>query len=251
VTASNDIDIDCKVHDLQVDYRLWNDYYGDEMLDIVLHDYYQDNGTMELTCAMYLDNSATPVYVSIPYDPKALSADKTTTISLPLSTLFDPSVHRSARFVFTPRGVAETANVNNEFTIYTGGSSDLYFTKQPEDATVQEGGNVSFEVEVAGGMKPYSYQWQVWDEKHQKWVDIRGFNGSTLSRKDIEKKWDGCKFRCVVTDAEGTQIISRVVTLTVRGIVPTGDHSNLPLYLAIAFVALALLALLRRRAKNI
>ena len=250
VAASDAIEINCEVHDLQVDHRLWNDYYGEEMLDIILHNYYNNNQALELTCAMYLDDSATPVYVSLPYDPKALSADKTTTISLPLAALFDPEAHRSARFVFTPRGVAETADVNNEFTIYTGGSSELRFTKQPEDVTAQEGEDVSFEVEVAGGVKPYSYQWQVWDEKHQKWVDIPGFTGPTLSREDIEKKWDGAKLRCVVTDAEGTQIVSQVVTLTVRDKVPTGDNSNLPLYLAIAFVALALLALLRRRTKN-
>ena len=199
---------------------------------------------------MYLDDSATPVYVSLPYDPKALSADKTTTISLPLAALFDPEAHRSARFVFTPRGVAETADVNNEFTIYTGGSSELRFTKQPEDVTAQEGEDVSFEVEVAGGVKPYSYQWQVWDEKDQEWKDIRNSNSPTLSRKNIEKKWDGCMYQCIVTDAEGNRIISQVFTLYIRDIVPTGDHSNLPLYLAIAFVALALLALLRRRTKN-
>ena len=68
-----------------------------------------------------------------------------------------------------------------------------------------------------------------------------------MSREKIEKKWDGCRFRCVVTDAAGTQIISREVTLHVRDRVDTGDHSNLPLYLGVALVALALLLALRRR----
>ena len=87
----------------------------------------------------------------------------------------------------------------------------------------------------------------MWDPKHEKWVDLPGFTNPTLSREDIEKKWDGVKFRCVVTDAEGTQIISREVTLTVRDGVDTGDHSNLPLYLAIALAALILLWWVRRR----
>lgn len=78
-------------------------------------------------------------------------------------------------------------------------------------------------------------------------VHLKGFNQPILSRKDIEKKWDGSKFRCVVTDDRGTQIISHEVTLTVRDGVDTGDHSNLPLYLAVAITALALLWWMRRR----
>ena len=122
--------------------------------------------------------------------------------------------------------------------------------RQPRDTVVQPGEDVSFSVEVGGGKRPYTYQWQIWDEKHQKWVDLPGFTDPTLSRENIEKKWDGCKFRCVVTDAAGAQIISREVTLTVRDKVPTGDNSNLPLYLVVALVALMLLVFMRRRAKK-
>ena len=87
----------------------------------------------------------------------------------------------------------------------------------------------------------------MWDTKQEKWVDLPGFTEPTLSRKDIEKKWDGARFRCVVTDAEGTKIVSQEVTLTVRNRVDTGDHSNLSLYLAVAHAALALLWWMRRR----
>lgn len=48
----------------------------------------------------------------------------------------------------------------------------------------------------------------------------------------------------------GAQIISQEVALHVRDRVPTGDDSSLPLYLAVAIIALALMALLRRRAKK-
>ena len=72
----------------------------------------------------------------------------------------------------------------------------------------------------------------------------------TLSRENIEKKWDGCRFRCVVTDAAGTQIISQEVTLTIRDGVDTGDHSNLPLYLAVAVAALIVLWWMRRKSIN-
>ena len=126
----------------------------------------------------------------------------------------------------------------------------MHFVTQPEDVTAQEGENVSFTVEFAGGVQPYAYQWQIWDPTQGKWVDPPGFTEPVLSRKDIEKKWDGCRFRCVVTDAEGTQIVSPEVTLDVRDRVPTGNHSNLPLYLTIVLAALTLLWWIRRRTRK-
>jgi len=87
-------------------------------------------------------------------------------------------------------------------------------------------------------------------EPYEKWVDLPGFTEPALRRKDIEKKWDGCRFRCVVTDADGNQIVSQEVTLTVRDGVPTGDSTSLPMYLAVALAALALLWWLNRRARS-
>jgi len=250
IMAPDPVDINCKVHDIDVSHRVYDDYYGDEMLEIIISNYYSDDESIRLSCAMYLNDSKTSEYISLPYNPTVMASGKTTTITLPLKTLFDPEIVQSARFVFSAPGVAETADVNNEFTIYPGGSDALRFTKQPEDVTAQAGEDVSFQVEVAGGVKPYSYQWQVYNPKTGKWEDLKGFTDPTLSREKIEAKWDGAQFRCVVTDAAGTQIISQVVTLTIRGAVDTGDHSNLPLYLAVALMALVLLILLRRRARK-
>ena len=251
VDAPESLEINFDVHDIDVSHRLRTDHKGDEILDITLHNYYHNHESIELTCAMCLDNSSEPVYVSLPYRPEAMAAGTTTTISVPLKALFDPDKVQSAQFEFTPRGVKETAVLNNGFTIYPHSQSDeLRFTRLPEDVTAQEGEDVAFQVEVAGGKPPHTYQWQMWDPEHEKWVDLPGFTEPTLSRKDIEKKWDGARFRCVVTDAEGTQIISREVTLRVRDGVDTGDHSNLPLYLAVALAALALLGLLRRRTRK-
>ena len=101
--------------------------------------------------------------------------------------------------------------------------------------------------EVESVRTVYTYQWQVYNPKTGEWVDLKGFKQPTLSRENIEKKWDGCRFRCVVTDAAGTQIISQEVTLTIRDGVDTGDHSNLPLYLAVAVAALIVLWWMRRR----
>ena len=159
----------------------------------------------------------------------------------------DVTKHKSARVVITAVGTDERAYANNEFSVYFDGDTPLSFVRQPEDTTVQEGEDVAFTVEVTGGTEPYSYQWQVYNPKTKKWVDLKGFTGPTMSRENIEKKWDGCRFRCVVTDAAGTQIVSEAFTLTVRDKVPTGDDSNLPLYLGVAAAALILLLALRRR----
>ena len=186
--------------------------------------------------------------VGLPIHDKSVARRTTHTITVPVALLVDdPAAHNSARVVISAIGRDETAYANNEFTLYLGGGEPLHFEAQPEDVTVQEGEDVTFEVEVGGGKQPYTYQWQVWDPKHEKWVDLPGFNQPTLSRRDVEKKWDGARFRCVVTDERGTQIVSQEVTLTVRDGVDTGDHSNLPLYLVVVLIGLALLWWTRRR----
>ena len=251
VEASDPVALNASFHDIEVDHRVYEDVDGTELLDIVVSNFADTDDSFKLSCQVYLDGSDDYSVITLPFYDKAVASRTTHTITLPVSTLVgDSDAHRSARVVISAVGRDEIAYANNEFTLYLGGGDPLHFIREPEDETVQEGEDVSFEVEVGGGRQPYTYQWQIWDEKHQKWVDIPGFTGPTLSRKDIEKKWDGCKFRCVVTDAAGTQIISQVVTLTVRDRVPTGDNSNLPLYLAVALAGLALLALLRRRAKK-
>ena len=253
VEAPEPVALDVSIHDIEVDHRLYEDVDGTELMDIVIVDFADTDDRFKLTCGVYLDDAKEPYIVSLPLYDKAVANRATHTITLPVNTLVpDIEKHNRARVVISISAGSrdEIAYANNEFTLYLGGSDPLRFTKQPEDVTVQEGEDVSFTVEVAGGVKPYTYQWQIWDEKHQKWVDLPGFTGPTLSRENIEKKWDGCKFRCVVTDATGTQIISQEVTLTVRDKVPTGDSSNLPLYLTVALVALMLLVCMRRRAKK-
>ena len=239
------LEIACQ--DIEIFHRVYADGDGSELVDIVISNYAHTEDSFKLTCAVYLDDEEEPLYVSLPYYSEALASRETHTLTLPIEALVgDPEAHNSARVVISAVGRDECAYANNEFTVLLGGNP-LCFIREPGDETVQEGEDVSFEVEVGGGRQPYTYQWQVWDPKHEKWVDLPGFTGPTLSREDVEKKWDGARFRCVVTDAAGTQIVSREVTLTVRDEVPTGDRSNLPLYLMVTLVALALLWGIRRR----
>ena len=251
VDASGDIAISVGDQDIEVSHRIYGDSEDNDMLDIVISNYTDTDDSFKLTCAVYLDQEDEPYYINLPYYSGGLANRHTHTITMPVRALVpDMEDHYQARVVISAVGREESAYLNNEFVVDLG-SSGLHIIEQPQDQTVQEGEDVSFSVTVGGGVKPYSYQWQVWDEKHQKWVNLPGFTEPTLSRKDIEKKWDGCRFRCVITDSRGTQVITDEVTLTVRDRVDTGDHSNLPLYLAIALAALLLLWLVRRRMKQV
>ena len=235
--------------DVEIDHRVYADGDGSDLLDIIVTNFADTKDSFKLTCEVTLDGGKETYMAALPYYEQALSSRTTQTLTMPISALVpDPENHSSAFVNITAVGREEAALANNAFTVFLGGESELRFVRQPEDATVQEGERASFEVEVEGGKQPYSYQWQVFNPKTGKWVNLKGFNEPTLSREAVEKKWDGARFRCVVTDADGTQIVSREVTPTVRDQVPTGDNTNLPLYLAVALIALAVLALLRKRA---
>jgi MYXO-CTERM domain-containing protein len=255
IRVESNAKLDTKVHDIDISYRLYDDYADNEMLDIIIRNGAHTLDRFKLTCAVYLDGAEEPYYVNLPYYDTQISNDTTQTITLPVSALVaNPGEHSSAVVVISAVNREETALINNEFTLFLAGSEeedeeDLVIEDQPEDITVQEGEDVYVPIKVQGGVKPYKYQWQVWDPRKEKWVDLPGFTGPVLSRKDVEGKWDGCRFRCVVTDAEGTQVVSKEFTLTVRDKVPTGDNSHLPLYLLIAMAALALLWWMRRRSR--
>ena len=247
VDAGKPVALEIACQDIEISHRVYADGDSSDLVDIVISNYAHTEDSFKLTCAVYLDDEEKPLHVSLPYYSKALASRTTHTITLPVEALVgDPEAHNSARVVISAVGRDECAYANNEFTLLLGGNP-LRFIREPGDETVQEGEDVSFEVEVGGGKTPYTYQWQIWDPKHEKWVDLPGFTGPTLSRRDVEKKWDGARFRCVVTDGAGRQIVSREITLNVRDRVPTGDRSNLPLYLFVALVALALLWGIRRR----
>lgn len=243
-----DTDVVLDVHDIELKHRIYEGPEGERMLDITVRNYAATRESLKLSCAVYADGASEPEYLNLPLYEKSTSNRRAQTITIPVSALVDdPSKHTYARVAVSVVGVDENAYANNEFDVVFGGENPLRFTSQPEDVVVQEGEDVSFDVEVGGGSQPYTYQWQVWDPVHEKWVDLKGFTEPTLRRKDIEKKWDGCVFRCVITDAAGTQIISETATLTVRDKVDTGDHSDLPLYSIVAMIAIILLIALRRR----
>ena len=65
---------------------------------------------------------------------------------------------------------------------------------------------------------------------------------------NVKAEWDGRKAHCVVTDANGEEIRSgRELRVRTEELPDTGDHSHLPLYLAVAIAALVMLWWMRRR----
>lgn len=189
VDAGDAVPLMVSVHDIEIDHRLYKDVDGTRLLDIIVSNFADTEDSFKLTCQVYLDGSDEGYVVTLPYYEKAVANRMTQTITLPVSALVpDAGKYSRARVVISAVGRDEIAYANNEFALILGGGDALHFEKQPEDVTVQEGEDVTFSVEVGGGKKPYTYQWQVWDPKHEKWVDLPGFTEPTLSRKGIEKK---------------------------------------------------------------
>ena len=85
-------------------------------------------------------------------------------------------------------------------------------TTQPKNASVKAGKKVTFKVKAAGeGLK---YQWYRLKPGAKKWEKIKKATKASYSFK-AAKKWNGYKFRCVVSNAAG-KVTSKSVKLKVK-----------------------------------
>lgn len=84
---------------------------------------------------------------------------------------------------------------------------------QPQDATVDEGGAVRFEVS-AHGMGALAYQWQHRSGAGGSWADIEGATDSSYTASAVAADMDGAQFRCVVSGELG-DAMSDAASLTV------------------------------------
>ncbi|MBQ3425008.1 MAG: LPXTG cell wall anchor domain-containing protein, partial [Clostridia bacterium] len=249
IEAGAAADLVTVIHDIDVDHRVYAGWDGSDWVDITVRNAAATGDALKLTCAVYPDGADTPSYVNLPYYRTATSDRHTQTLSMPVSALVgDETKHRQARVVISVVGAEECVLANNEFTVFPGGADPLRIEGQPASVEVAEGESARFAVTVAGGTKPYRCQWQVLVDG--KWRDIPGATEATLQLEAVKTGWSGRKARCVVTDASGSTVISREVTLTVRPIPDTGDHSHLPLWLAVALLSATLLLLLRRKLRH-
>lgn len=81
----------------------------------------------------------------------------------------------------------------------------------PADLFVTVGRRADFRVRAVGGIPAYSYQWQRWQRR--KWVNIPGATLYTYLSPSTTLADNGAQFRCVVTDAKGERVVSKIATL--------------------------------------
>ncbi|MBR2549712.1 MAG: hypothetical protein IKE92_06825 [Clostridiales bacterium] len=99
---------------------------------------------------------------------------------------------------------------SREVTVHVG--IPLEITSNPLDHTGVAGSTATFGVTAQG--TGLAYQWQVYSNGTWKNTAASGANTSKISFK-ITDAHDGMKYRCVVTDAFGQQLVSRVAVLHV------------------------------------
>ena len=85
----------------------------------------------------------------------------------------------------------------------------LCITVQPQDQTFVSGGSVTFRVEADKGKAPYKYTWESRTDSTN-WTREYDSTSATLTKYPNSSMVSaGLRFRCTVTDAEGTEVVSR------------------------------------------
>ena len=121
VEAPEPVSIELNVHDIDVSHHVYRDYYGDEMVEISIHNYYNNDQPIRLYCTIYEDNNSVGRNFNLPHDQESISAGKTQTITIPLTSMVDINQHERIRVVIKGIGISdESAMLNNEFEIYFG-----------------------------------------------------------------------------------------------------------------------------------
>ena len=92
-------------------------------------------------------------------------------------------------------------------------SNAIVITKQPTDASTTEGGSLGLIVEAEG--EGLTYQWQL--KKGSTWANLTSGGATTnwlsLGKCDLSK--NGKVYRCVITDINGEQVVTREAKITV------------------------------------
>ncbi|MDD6050259.1 MAG: hypothetical protein PUC00_03150 [Clostridiales bacterium] len=235
------------VHDIELDYRLYRDADDVQWVSLVITDEAATAEPIHLTAQVYLDDSAEPIYVALPYYDRSVSAGGTHSIDLPVSALLGGKMCHKARIAVHGIGVEERDDADNEILlVFNQSIPALAFALQPQDDMALEGEMVTLSVEPVGGVKPYAYQWQV-AGLDGKWTDVEFGTADMLNVGPVTKEMQGWRYRCQVTDHYLTKAYSDEAKLTVMEAVPTGDESGSELYLAAAVCALLVLLLRRRK----
>ena len=134
--------------------------------------------------------------------------------SLSISTLNVNNYHWLYRCVVTDYWGNQV--ISDEVTA-TLAPNPLTITRQPENYVGNPGDDVDFYVEATG--YEVTYAWEQYDSDNDEWIYIGG--GDHLSVSTLQPWNSGTRYRNVVTDFEGNQIISDEVTMTLIPNPPT------------------------------
>ena len=120
----------------------------------------------------------------------------------------DPTLTATSEYMFSLSGI-RTINT-------TPIATPFIIVLQPNDANVNVGLSVTFNVAASGGTLPYQYQWQ------KNGVNIGGATSPSLTINPVSLS-DAGGFDCVVTDNLGQILTSRVANLVVNAAALTGS----------------------------
>ena len=110
-----------------------------------------------------------------------------------------------------------------DYTVNASFESPYGITEQPQAVNADSGENAIFTVTAKG--EPVSYKWEyrrIW-----KWFDteLTGYNTNTLTVPATGLR-NGYDYRCVITYADGTQVISEPAELTVNTTITIISNPN-------------------------
>lgn len=88
-------------------------------------------------------------------------------------------------------------------------------TSQPSDAICNDGDIARFTVEAQG--ENLSYQWQISDDYGKTWSNASSKTSKYLPNATASRH--GRQFRCIITDAEGREVISNSASLYINGVI--------------------------------
>ncbi len=169
-----------------------------------------DDGTHSY-CDYYFENYE-PCYVSSPAYAKVTVSGAAHTHSWDAGIYTAPTTQADGFTTYTCSGCGET-KIETHAGTKLPEIVENAIVKQPESVTADTGTNVQFRVEATGDI--LSYKWEY--RKIYKWFDtnLEGNNTDTLTVPAVGSR-NGYDYRCTVTFADGTVMVTEPAELTVN-----------------------------------
>ena len=215
-TLPDQKDIDLTGSDLRLEakYAFRN---GEKFVHLVIHN---DSATPEDHLVLTAELDGTETWRCIPAPDVSLDYTNTLSMDVPITTLTGNAKGENLSITVSGNG-NDLTDYNNTANLFL----DVAFkiVKQPTDQSALLGQDAKFSASAAGGIKPYTYQWQVSNSRKGPWSSIQGANGQNLELTDVRMDQNGLFYQVIITDAEGNQLTSDAAMLLIISMPRTGD----------------------------